>query len=103
MAGELTRLMNQVPVVPKGQHCFFLSGDFHFAECHGSRKVLLVERAQTGGVEVLLQDSAELSIRLTMDNSAERRSILDDKVKMGFDSLGSKKCVLVKGSRNGCN
>ena len=41
------------------------------------------------------------SIRLTMDNLAERRSIPDDRAKMGFDGLGSKKCVLVKGSGNG--
>ncbi len=36
-----------------------------------------------------------------MDNSAERRSIPEDRAKMGFDGLGSKKCVLVKGSGNG--
>ena len=41
------------------------------------------------------------SIRLTMDNSAERRSIPEDSAKMGFDGLGSRKCVLVKGSGNG--
>ncbi len=36
-----------------------------------------------------------------MDNLAERRSIPDDKAKMGFDGLGSKKCVLVKGTEMG--
>ncbi len=38
-----------------------------------------------------------------MDNSVERRSILEDRAKMGFDGLGNRKCVLVKGSGNGWN
>jgi len=32
VAGELERRMYQVPVVPKRQHGFFLSCDFHFAK-----------------------------------------------------------------------
>ncbi len=43
VAGELARRMYQVPVVPKRQHCFFLSRDFHFAKSHGPSKVLLVK------------------------------------------------------------
>ncbi len=61
VAGELAGRMDQVPVVPKRQHCFILGSDFHFAKCHSSSKVLLVERTQTGGVEVLLQDSVLLA------------------------------------------
>ncbi len=38
-----------------------------------------------------------------MDNSAERRSIPADRAKMGFDGLGNRKFVLVKGSGNGWN
>jgi len=61
VAGELARRMYQVPVVPKRQHCFFLSCDFHFAKSHSPSKVLLVKRTQTSGVEVLLQDSVFLA------------------------------------------
>jgi len=48
VAGELAGRMHQKPVVPKRQHCFFLSRDFHFTKSHGSSKVLLVKRTQTG-------------------------------------------------------
>ena len=111
MAGELARRMYQVPVVPKRQHCFFLSRDFHFAKSHGSSKVLLVSELRQVELRSFFktpcssQRCMELiswqSIRLTMDNSAERHSIPEDRVKMGFDGLGSKKCILVKGSGNG--
>ncbi len=53
--------MYQIPVVSERQHCFFLSGDFHFAKSHCSGKILLVKRAQTGGVEILIQDSVLLT------------------------------------------
>ncbi len=43
VAGELPRRMYQVPVVPKRQHCFFLSSDFHFAKSHSPSKILLVK------------------------------------------------------------
>jgi hypothetical protein len=61
VAGELARRMYQVPVVPKRQHCFFLSCNFHFAKSHSPSEILLVKRTQTRGVEVLLQDSVFLA------------------------------------------
>ena len=61
VAGELTGRVDQVPVVPEWQYRFLLSGDFHFTKCHSASKVLLEEGAQTGGVEVLLQDSVLLA------------------------------------------
>ncbi len=51
----------QIPVVSERQHCFFLSCDFHFAKSHCSSKILLVKGAQTGGVEILFQDSVLLT------------------------------------------
>ena len=43
VAGELAGRMYQVPVVSEGQHRFFLSSDFHFAESHCTGKILLVQ------------------------------------------------------------
>ncbi len=56
MASELARRVDQVPVVPERQDGLLLQGDFHLTEGHGSSEVLLVKRAQAGGVEILLQD-----------------------------------------------
>ncbi len=61
VAGELPGRVNQVPVVPELHDCLLFSGDLHFAERHGSSKVLLVEGTQAGGIEVLLEDSVLLT------------------------------------------
>jgi hypothetical protein len=35
-----------------------------------------------------------------MDNLVDRRSIPEESVKIGLAGLGSRKCILVKGSGN---
>jgi hypothetical protein len=53
--------VNQVPVLPEWQDRPLLSGDLHLADRHGSSKVLLLEEAQAGGVEILFEDSMLLT------------------------------------------
>jgi hypothetical protein len=72
VAGELARRVDQIPVVPEGQHGLFLHGDLHLTESHGSSKILLVEGPQAGRVEVLIEDSVLLAevhgVDLVYDN-----------------------------------
>ncbi len=61
VTGELPGRVDQIPVVPEWQECLLLSGNLHFAKSHSSGKVLLVEGAQSGGIEDLLEDSVLLT------------------------------------------
>ena len=54
VARELARRMYEIPVVSERQHRFFLCRNLHVAKSHCTGKVLLVQRAQAGGVKILV-------------------------------------------------